>query len=1021
MKFPFKLPQKIEERNRIMGLLIGLGLSILFCVLYLGGVLSSMDNFDIDFKFRIREKVSDEKIDINKDIMFIDIDDSTLAWEDTFPDDPNYYIPLINKLGQKPAKGKQSKKLDPPIGASSITFTFPYSRDYGLRVDPYYDDGYIELLTDASNFVKKLPDKFDKLHEEVKKAREELDDMPASEAAVKLDKLIYGDQYQYFNQTYDESMYEAGISTGESASKGFFDYRVAINRFPKFLRLNIAPNREQGLAEAMKKAKNVFIVNEGENYLENTYTAEEMLKDPRLYDNLVRILNSPVRNRPETTLGARVFDSYQNLTPKQITKLIKPENLFGDNIIARLKADRKRIRHEILEFQTNNKKFAFDVKPGLRTEFVRMRHITPVHPRLSKYTAGQGIGNAKFSTSDGTLRMIAPLVDYGGKLYPHIDLMLAMEYLGVKKEDVIIRKNKIILKGAVDPRPVRKGKKPQKKDITIPLTKDGAMLINWAGIWADTTTFEHRSLQDVFFDITKHRAYMIYEKYKTLDEDERDEFYQELGEDADDLDMYRYYHEHQSLKGEAKKKYYEENKVSIDQAELIVIDAKEAKKLKERIEEMQGKILLVGRTAIGTAEINPMPLEPRYHFVGLHANAINTIVSNLFIHKLSTGFIILIFLILGTGLGLLGGVIHHQSSMITALLNFGVMVLVAAIFSTVCIFAFSNANLDMPMLVPLLLVVLTTLFVFLYRFITEEREKNKMKGMFSTYVNKEVVDSLIDDPDKLKLGGEWVEATVFFSDVAGFTSISESLKPEELVELLNEYLTDMTDIIFEYGGTLDKYIGDAIVAVFGAPISFEGHALNACLATLDMQARLEEMRAVWREQGRHELTARCGVNTGQMIAGNMGSETRFNYTVMGHNVELGEHLESGGKTYGTIMTISEETRSQAGDAIITRLLDVIYYGGHERPFRLYELIERSEVGIPEEKQKGIELFEKAVHLHFERKWDEALATYNQVYDYIPDDEPTKKAIERCEAAKANPPGEEFDRCLEVLGMPLGGY
>ena len=252
---------------------------------------------------------------------------------------------------------------------------------------------------------------------------------------------------------------------------------------------------------------------------------------------------------------------------------------------------------------------------------------------------------------------------------------------------------------------------------------------------------------------------------------------------------------------------------------------------------------------------------------------------------------------------------------------------------------------------------------------------------------------------------------MFFSDVAGFTSISESLKPEELVELLNEYLTAMTDIVFTYGGTLDKYIGDAIVAIYGAPIPFEDHAKNACLATIDMQRKLAEMRTVWREQGRHELTARCGVNTGKMIAGNMGSKTRFNYTVMGDHCELGEHLESGGKTYGTIMTISERTRELAGDAIQARKLDCIKYGGIPEPMFLYEILAKGDESISEDMKKGVALHEEALMLYLNREWDAAIAKYNEVFQYIPGDEPTTMALGRVKAAQANPPGPEFDALL----------
>ncbi|MEW5946098.1 MAG: adenylate/guanylate cyclase domain-containing protein, partial [bacterium] len=445
------------------------------------------------------------------------------------------------------------------------------------------------------------------------------------------------------------------------------------------------------------------------------------------------------------------------------------------------------------------------------------------------------------------------------------------------------------------------------------------------------------------------------------------------------------------------------------------VTAREASEIRKELKSFKGKIVVVGRTAVGTEDLNPTPLEPRYPILGLHANMINTIIERAFIRRTPVVIVAALFFALAVSLGFVGGTVHHASSFVTGAINFSIMIATAAVFLAVCFALFIWRFIDLPLLTPMILIVLTFLLVFLYRFLTEEQEKKKMKGMFSTYVNREVVESLIEDPDKLKLGGEWMDCTVFFSDVAGFTTISESMPPEDLVELLNEYLTAMTDIIFQYGGTLDKYVGDAIVAVYGAPVPFDDHAVRACLATLDMQKKLAEMRAAWREQGKVELTARCGINTGAMIAGNMGSATRFNYTVMGRNVEFGEHLESGGKKWGSTISISETTREKAKDHVITRWLDVDLLEG--KPVKIFELLARSSDGLPENVKKGVETYEEGLKLYFMKKWDEAIARFNEVFEHVPGDGPAKKALQRCEEARSNAPGAEFDVCA---AHALGG-
>jgi adenylate cyclase len=212
-----------------------------------------------------------------------------------------------------------------------------------------------------------------------------------------------------------------------------------------------------------------------------------------------------------------------------------------------------------------------------------------------------------------------------------------------------------------------------------------------------------------------------------------------------------------------------------------------------------------------------------------------------------------------------------------------------------------------------------------------------------------LVDQMIQNPDMFKLGGERRELTMFFSDVKGFTNISESFKnePERLTELMNEYLGAMTDIVFKYGGTLDKYIGDAVVAFWNAPLPVEDHALKACYAAIEMQEKLKEMRPIWKAKYGHEIYSRMGINTAPVIVGNMGSQGRFAYTAMGDGMNLAARLEAANKAFGTYIMISQFTYELVKEKCLCRWLAEITVQGKAEPIKVYELLRRRLPGEPE--------------------------------------------------------------------------
>jgi len=297
-------------------------------------------------------------------------------------------------------------------------------------------------------------------------------------------------------------------------------------------------------------------------------------------------------------------------------------------------------------------------------------------------------------------------------------------------------------------------------------------------------------------------------------------------------------------------------------------------------------------------------------------------------------------------------------------------------------------------------------------YVQGDKEKKYIRTAFSHYLSADVIDVLVKDPQALKLGGERKELTAFFSDVQGFSGISESLSPEGIVDLLNEYLTDMTDIIFGEGGTVDKFVGDAIVAFYGAPIYFENHAERACLAALVMQAKLRKMRPVWKEKYGHELYVRMGINTGPMVVGNMGSRTRFDYTMMGDSVNLASRLEGVNKYYKTFILASEFTVREIGDSIARREIDVLRVVGKKEPVKVYELV-CPRASADAQTMDLLGCFEEGLELYKKREWAKAGETFRKALALDPGDGPSQVYIDRCAQFSAAPPPDSWDGVYEM--------
>jgi class 3 adenylate cyclase len=287
------------------------------------------------------------------------------------------------------------------------------------------------------------------------------------------------------------------------------------------------------------------------------------------------------------------------------------------------------------------------------------------------------------------------------------------------------------------------------------------------------------------------------------------------------------------------------------------------------------------------------------------------------------------------------------------------------------------------------------------------RERELVKSTFKRYVSPQIVDDLLKAPDQVKLGGEKRELTVFFSDLADFASVSETLTPEALVGAINGYLGVMTDAIFQHGGTVDKYIGDGIMAFWGAPNPQPDHALRACRAAIDNLAALRRVSADWEKRGLPRLEMRIGINTGDMVVGNMGSAAQMNYTVMGDAVNLGSRLEGANKVYGTRILVSETTRDAAGAAIEVREIDLIAVKGKRRAVRVYELVGLAGE-VPAERVSGCRAFEAGLAAYRERRWDAAEAEFRRAIERLGDDEPSRVFLRRIAELRAGPVPEAWD-------------
>ena len=421
----------------------------------------------------------------------------------------------------------------------------------------------------------------------------------------------------------------------------------------------------------------------------------------------------------------------------------------------------------------------------------------------------------------------------------------------------------------------------------------------------------------------------------------------------------------------------------------------------EETEELQdliaGKIVLVGDTSEVSHDIFTSPIGEVYGIEFL-ADTIYTLMNNAPIRPAGDFTEILVFAVLFIAFVLVTMIPKYENAL---------FFLIIALYVAFGFYMYVYHGIAFSMSYSLIACFLTTGIINLYLFMMERKQKGFIKGAFSQYLSPTVIDQIVENPDMLQLGGEKREMTPFFSDIQGFSTISEGLTPEELVQLLNEYLTAMCDIVSSYNGTIDKFEGDAIIAFWGAPLELPDHATIACHASIDMQKRNEEMRKTLREQNRPMLYTRIGMSSGPVVVGNMGSADRMDYTMMGDVVNLAARLEGVNKFYKTFTMIPQSTYELAKDDIDTRQLDVIRVVGKKEPISVYEVLERKNQ-TSSEKSGVVEKYLKALKLYEERNFADALKEFEKVLAIDQDDGPSQTYVKRCGVFLETPPEKDWD-------------
>lgn len=415
---------------------------------------------------------------------------------------------------------------------------------------------------------------------------------------------------------------------------------------------------------------------------------------------------------------------------------------------------------------------------------------------------------------------------------------------------------------------------------------------------------------------------------------------------------------------------------------------------------VKGKAVFLAVTAVGTFDQRVTPFNSFGPGCFVHMNVLEDLVSGRFLT--SSSVLVLaeaaMLLLIALAFGLVLPRVRLGAQMAIAPMSLGG-------YFGANVLAFQHGT-QLTTVTPLLEMCVLTFSIVVFQYMTTDKEKRQVREAFRYYLTESVMTEMLKDPSKLKLGGEKKNLTVLFSDIRGFTTLSEMLEPSEVVRRLNEYLTPMTNLVFQTGGTLDKYMGDAIMAFWGAPVDQPDHALRACETACKMLEQLDVLRARWRQGGEADIDIGIGLNSGNIHVGNMGSDNRFDYTVIGDDVNLASRLEGTNKSYGTRVIIGENTFQQVKGRVVARELGGVVVKGKKKPVTIYEL---RRVGQPNpEEAEAIANFEKGLAAYRARDWDAAEAAFRAVQARWAHDGPSEKYLDDIAEKRAHPPDAGWD-------------
>ncbi len=415
---------------------------------------------------------------------------------------------------------------------------------------------------------------------------------------------------------------------------------------------------------------------------------------------------------------------------------------------------------------------------------------------------------------------------------------------------------------------------------------------------------------------------------------------------------------------------------------------------------LKDKIVLVGATAVGIYDMRVTPFSGVFPGIEIQATIIDNVLRRNFLKP--SPYSPLPELLIIIVLGVLLGVILPRASAIWVL-GFALFLLQLYVISNYLVFRHLGVNLDL--FYPLLQIILVSTGINVHNFLAEEKARASLKKAFQSYVAPSVVEEIIKHPERLRLGGERRELSILFCDIRDFTTLSETLEPEDLAGVLHDFLNPMSKIVVQHGGTIDKFMGDAIMALFGAPLHYPDHARRACETALEMVGTLKSLDQEWVNQGRPSLKVGVGINTGLVAVGNMGSDTLFDYTAIGDNVNLAARLEGLTKIYGTEIIVSAYTAQHLDQGFTLRELDLVRVKGKKQPVAIYELLG---LGSPEaDLAEFLHLYHQGLQLFREQRWEESLTLFNQALALRPQDFHGQRYVKLVQQFRVDPPGPDW--------------